>query len=197
MGGEPPIEPPWRHARDRRTPGRRLVLVLAFAGALFGGTGCSFIVVEATPDWKSAPDRPPDCTASYLPAIVDGVLLLLPISLAAADLNKPDADFGGASLTFSGASLNRSTSIGFDLLAATAFTASAIYGYFGASACDQAIAHQREAWQERMLRQREAAIRDAVSGSDDTGAAAAAQAKAFGDAARAASPGPAKPAPSH
>jgi hypothetical protein len=165
---------------------------LAFTLALFA-SGCSLFVVKAHPDWKTDLDQPPKCTTSYLPAILDTVLLLPPLYLAHADFGKSDASFGPADL-------NRPTSIGLDLLVATAFAASAVYGYSEIPVCEDAIAHQRDARQEaqrvRLFRLQKELLRDDARGSDGGDApTAAAQAKAFGEAARAASPSPAQPAP--
>jgi hypothetical protein len=147
-------------------------------------------VVKAHPDWKTDLDRPPQCTTSYLPAILDTVLLLPPLYLAHADFGKSDANFGAADL-------DRPTSIGLDLLVATAFAASAVYGYSEIPACEDAIAHQRDARRARLVRLQKGLLHDDASGSDGgDSATAAAQAKAFGEAARAASPSPAQPVPS-
>jgi hypothetical protein len=192
LGDERPEgERPRSPARGFRGRGPRAAFALALA--LFG-SGCSFFIVNQHPDWKTDLDRPPNCTASYAPAVLDAVLFLSPVGLAAADLGK-------SASAFNGSSFNRPTSIGIDLLVATLFAASAAYGYVGASVCEDAIAHQqdaiaheRDAQRARLLRFQENLLRDDARDSDDgDSAAAAAQAKAFGEAARAASPSSARP----
>lgn len=154
------------------------------------GSGCSFLIVKANPEWKTDLDRPPNGPPSHAPAIVDALLFLTPVYLAGADLGKNASAFNGSSF-------DRPTSIGIDVLVATVFAASAAYGYFGASVCEDAIAHQRDARRARLLRLQKNLLREDALGSDGRDfPAAAAQAKAFGEAARAASPSPAQPVPS-
>jgi hypothetical protein len=168
-----------------RGPGAEFTLTLTL---MLFGSGCSFFIVKANPDWKTNLDRPP-CTPTYAPAIVDTLLFLPPVFLASADLGK-------SASAFNGSSFDRPTSIGIDLLVATFFAASAAYGYVGASVCEDAIAHQRDARRARLLRLQKNLLLDDARGSDGGDfPTAAAEAKAFGDAARAASPSPAQPVP--
>jgi hypothetical protein len=180
--------------------GRRFGLCLALFAVTYWASGCSFLFVKVPPTSPKDREGDLDCTTSYVPPVLDSVLLVGGAYRTASALGKSNADYKDSVLS-------RPADIGLGLALTTLEVASALYGYLAVGGCHEAIdklredrARQNDAWRQRVLRSHgqlpvaTPPAPDADADADtDIHAATAAQAKAFGEAARAASRTPARP----
>lgn len=155
--------------------------------ATFVGNGCSLLFSARPLPSKVDRDGRLDCSESYgLPA-VDWVIVGLEAFRTSLAIRANDADYRGSVLS-------RPSDIGIGIGLMALFAASSVYGYGVTNECQVALERQNavldrehEASRQRLRLMMRSAAQEASAPPEDEAAERAAQAKAFGEAARAAS----------
>jgi hypothetical protein len=130
------------HKRDRA---RRHALSAVAIVALYLGApalpGCSFVFLEAAPPAPATPEearRPVHCTTSVAAPVIDTVL-------AGFEVVRTGVALGAGEHAYDDYPVSRGADVGVGLALTALFTASAIYGFVGTHACDDARTAQRAA----------------------------------------------------